>query len=106
MTNVVSLTNDNFLDFITKNKICLVDFYADWCQPCKELVPILNELSEEYIDKAYLAKVNPETANDIFKKYKVMGLPTLIIYVDGEMVKRQSGNLSKEDISKLLESYV
>ena len=86
------LNKENF-EKETKEKI-LVDFYADWCGPCKMLSPILDEIS----DKIKIGKVNVDENNELASKYRVMSIPCLIIFEDGKEIKRSVGLLSKEEL--------
>ncbi|MBQ3142763.1 MAG: thioredoxin [Bacilli bacterium] len=88
---MIKLTDEKFGDFITKGT-WLVDFYADWCGPCKMLAPILEELDGD-ID---ILKVNVDHHPDLAQEFKIMSIPTIIYFKDGNMVKRVTGFQSKE----------
>lgn len=81
--------------------IFLVDFYADWCGPCKMLAPIIEEISQSH-SEAQFYKVNVDEANELALKYRVMSIPTLIVFQDGEPVKTSVGLVSKSEIEELL----
>ncbi len=75
----------------------LVDFWAEWCGPCKMLGPVIEEIGEEQ-DKVKVAKLNIDEGMEIAQKYRVMSIPTLILFENGEEIDRSVGALSKQDI--------
>ena len=88
------LINEDFNEEI-KNGMVLVDFYADWCGPCRMISPIVEELSNE-IDSLKVIKVNVDEREDVAKVYGIMSIPTLILFRDGQMEKKQLGFVPKE----------
>ena len=76
----------------------LVDFWAEWCAPCKMLDPIVDEIAEEYQGKLRIAKIDADANTDVVTRYGVMGMPTLILFKDGEEVERISGFKTKDKI--------
>lgn len=102
---VVSLTSDNFQDNI-KN-LAVVDFYAEWCGPCKMLKPILEQLSDEF-DNIIFGKINVEDAPDLAKEFNVMAVPTIVFISGGKAVETMVGftseNTIKDSIKKLQEA--
>lgn len=88
------LKNEDFNEEI-KNGMVLVDFYADWCGPCRMISPIVEELSNE-IDSLKVIKVNVDEREDVAKVYGIMSIPTLILFRDGQMEKKQLGFVPKE----------
>lgn len=89
---MIKLENDNFGEYVSKG-LWLVDFYADWCGPCKMLAPILEELDGD-ID---ILKVNVDNYPNLASEFKIMSIPTIIYFKDGNIVKRITGFQSKED---------
>ena len=88
------LKNEDFNEEI-KNGLVLVDFYADWCGPCRMISPIVEELSNE-IEGLKVIKINVDEREDVAKIYGIMSIPTLILFRDGQMEKKQLGFVPKE----------
>ena len=89
--NVIHLTSDTFNDTISKDVI-LVDFFADWCGPCKMLAPVIEQLADQYDGKAKIAKLNVDECQDIAMQFGVMSIPTVIIFKNGEQVEEFIGD--------------
>lgn len=90
------LENENFNDLISKG-LYLVDFYAEWCGPCKMLAPVLESITE--ID---IIKVDVDIHNDLAMKYRIMSVPTLMFFKDGNLIKEISGFHSKDELIKII----
>ncbi len=89
-----------FEEEITKEKVVLVDFYADWCGPCKMLAPILEQISEEN-PEIKIVEVNVDEYSDEAKNYNILSIPTLVFMENGKEKKRLVGLVSKEEILEL-----
>ena len=98
--SIIHLENENFNEIIN-NGLVLVDFYAEWCGPCKMLGPVLEEIDSEVTD-AKIIKVNVDEHGDIAQKYGVMSIPTLILFKDGVELKKTIGFIPKEDIVEFI----
>lgn len=83
----------------------LVDFYADWCGPCKMIAPIVAELADEYAGKVKIGKLNVDQESDTAEKYRVMSIPTLMIFKDGKPVDTVVGAVPKKVLQDKLDSY-
>lgn len=83
---VTALDSSNFDEFI-KEWVVLVDFWAEWCGPCKQMLPILDAFAQDMGDKIKVAKVNVDEASDLAARYRVMSIPTLLVLKDGEVVE-------------------
>jgi thioredoxin 1 len=96
----------SFQNIIDSKTPVLVDFYADWCGPCKMLAPILKQVKEEMGDNIKIVKIDVDKNQPLANKYQVRGVPTMLLFKDGKQVWRQSGVLQKNDIVGVVKSYV
>ena len=96
---VVKLNSSNFEDEVLKaDKKVLVDFYADWCGPCKMMSPVVDEIANSYSDKVKVCKINVDEAPDIAVNYGIMSIPTLIFFENGNVVDTIVGLTSKSEL--------
>ena len=102
MSNATELTESNFNDTVA-NGVTLVDFWAEWCGPCRMLTPIIDELVGEYDGKATISKVNVDEASELAQQFGVSSIPTLLVMKDGKEVNRFVGVTSKDNLSKALD---
>ncbi len=101
--NLKYLNDENFDETISKG-VTLVDFYADWCGPCRMIAPIVEELAEEMRDKATIAKLDIENAQKSAQNFQVTSIPTIILFKDGQEVERIVGLKDKAALKSLIES--
>lgn len=99
--HLVYLDDSNFKSTISKG-VTLVDFYADWCGPCRMIAPIVEELSSEFNGKAKIAKLDIEKAQSTTADFQVTSIPTIILFKDGKEVKRIVGLRDKEALKSLI----
>ncbi len=95
-----------FNDIIQSDKPVLVDFFAEWCGPCKEMAPVLKNVKEEIGDIATIIKVDVDKSPEAANKYLVQGVPTFILFKNGKAMWRQSGFLSKQDLLRVINQFV
>jgi len=88
-------TNTSFDGLLESEKLVIVDFWATWCGPCRMLSPLLDEVEEEMADKIVVVKVNVDDADEIAMRYRIMSIPTLIFFKNGQMVDRTVGAMPK-----------
>jgi thioredoxin 1 len=104
---MVILTDQNFESEVLKSKEpVLVDFFAEWCGPCQITGPIIEELAKEYEGKVKIGKINVDENQQVAAKYGIMSIPTIIIFKNGQEIKREVGFVSKEGYAKLLDSLL
>ncbi len=101
----LKLTKDNFASE-TSNGVTLVDFWAEWCGPCRMISPIIDELANEYSGKVKVGKVNVDEEMELAEQFGVSSIPTLVILKDGNEVKRFVGLTQKAVLASALDSYL
>src|SRR5690606_37372962 len=103
--NITLLNETNFSEAVEKNnEPILVDFWAEWCMPCRALAPVIEELATEFQGKVRFAKVNVDEARSIAQQFGIRGIPTLILFQNGKKVNELVGNQPKDKIKSLLTS--
>ena len=91
-------TNTSFDGLLESEKLVIVDFWATWCGPCRMLSPLLDEVEEEMADRIVVVKVNVDDADEIAMRYRIMSIPTLIFFKNGQMVDRTVGAMPKSTL--------
>ena len=99
-------TNNFNSEVVNSDKITVVDFFADWCGPCRKLSPILEEVEQELSDRVKFTKINTDENIESAKEYQVSGLPTLLLFKNGEVVERMVGLMPKSSIITNIEKHV
>lgn len=100
------IVNKEEFESIKNNGILLVDFFADWCGPCKMIAPVLEELSMEYEGEINIVKVNVDKEGDLAGEYGVMSIPNLVLFKDGKVVKQVVGYQPKASIKALIDTVL
>ena len=107
MSNVADIKDENFESEVVNSSIpVVVDFWATWCGPCRKLSPVLDEISQNYEDRVKFVKVNVEENVDTAKKYSISGLPSLLVFKNGEAIERMTGLMPKSTIISNIEKHV
>ena len=103
--NVKTFTDSNF-DQETKSGVVLVDFWAEWCGPCRRLAPTVDALAKEYEGRVTVGKMNVDENMNIPQQYGIRGIPTLILFKGGQEQERIVGAVTREAIARVVEKYV
>ncbi len=106
MSNIKNLNAETFENEISGNVPVLVDFWAEWCAPCKALAPILDEVADELTGKIVVTKVNLDENQDLAMKYSIRSIPTLLLFKNGELLDMQVGLPSKSDLVDWISSKI
>ncbi|HNE50155.1 MAG: thioredoxin [Chitinophagales bacterium] len=103
----VEFTNDNFKEKVLDNNgVALVDFWAEWCGPCRLIGPVVEELSKEFDGKAVIGKLNVDDNREIAAQFGIMSIPTLLLFKNGQLVDKHVGVASKSDLKKKIEAQL
>ena len=101
----VSVTDENFdTEVLKSSKPIVVDFWAEWCGPCKQIAPILDQIAEEYADRVTVAKINIDDNPQTPQNYGVRGIPTLMLFKNGEIEATKVGALTKGQLASFLDT--
>ncbi len=106
MSKPVEITDSNYTEIFASDKPVLVDFWAEWCGPCKMIGPIVEQMASEYEGKAVIGKVDVDANPEISVKYGVRSIPTLIFFKDGKEVDKQIGAASKALLTQKLDQLL
>lgn len=105
--NVLTVTADNFeTEVIKSDKPVLVDFWAEWCGPCRMVGPVIDELANQYNGKIKVGKLNVDDQGELASRFRVMSIPTIMLFKNGEIVEKVVGARSKEDFEKMINKHV
>lgn len=106
MSKPIEITDNNYSEILDSQKPVLVDFWAEWCGPCKLIGPVVEELAREYDGKAVIAKVDVDSNPAVSAKYGIRSIPTLLFFRNGEIVDKQIGAVPKSILAKKLEAQL
>lgn len=101
--NVQQINDAEFDSFVESDQISLVDFWAPWCAPCKAMGPVVEDLADEYAGKVNIAKMNVDENSATPQKFGVRGIPTLILFKNGEIVEQVTGAVGKSQLVDLID---
>jgi len=105
--NIVEFSDQNFDQEVLKSeKVVLVDFWATWCAPCRMIAPAVEAVAEQYADRAKVGKVNVDENMSVTGRYNIRGIPTLLLFKNGQIQEQVVGATTKEAISKLIEKHL
>ena len=106
MSKPVEITDSNFEEIINSDKPVLVDFWAEWCGPCKMIGPLVEELANEFEGKAIIGKVDVDTNPEVSAKFGIRSIPTLLVFKGGEIVDKQVGAVPKSVLIEKIEAQL
>jgi thioredoxin 1 len=103
----VEVTTDNFKEEVLQSEVpVLVDFWAEWCMPCKMIAPILDEMSNEYDGRLKIGKLNVDEQGEIAAEYNIVSIPTLLLFSSGEVVNQQIGAVPRPKIEGMVQDHL
>lgn len=105
--NIIHITDADFEEKVLKSDVpIMVDYWAEWCGPCKAIAPVLEEMADKYQGKLVVAKMDVDENQKIPQKYIVKGIPTLMIFKDGEVIGTKVGQQSKSQLTVFIDSTI
>ena len=106
MSKAIEITDDNFDEIIATDKPVLIDFWAEWCGPCKMIGPVVEELAGDYNGRAVFGKIDVDSNPNISAKYGIRSIPTLLVFKNGEIVDKQVGAVQKNVLAQKLDAQI
>lgn len=107
MSAEVVIGNHNFKEEVLESQVPVIaDFWAEWCVPCKMIGPVLEQLAEEYAGKIKVAKINVDENGEIASQFNIVSIPTLLVFKDGSIVKKQIGAVPRHIIEGMIKDYI
>ncbi|RKX78954.1 MAG: thioredoxin [Spirochaetes bacterium] len=107
MGKEIVVTSQNFEQEVLKSEVpVLVDFWADWCVPCRMVAPILEEIAGEYSDKLKVTKINVDEESELASRYSIISIPTMLLFKNGEVVNQKVGAGSRKEIEAIFKEHL
>jgi thioredoxin 1 len=107
MSSGIAINAANFESEVLKSPVpVLVDFWAEWCQPCRMVGPLLDQLAGEYADRIKICKINVDEENELASRHNVVSIPTMVVYKGGQIVRTQVGAVPKDRITALFSDLI
>jgi thioredoxin 1 len=104
---MLHLNQENFEEEVIKSKVpVVIDFFADWCMPCRMMAPVFEGLEKEYKKKVKFAKINTEEEAELASKFDIRGIPALLVFKSGKEAGRITGFMPKEEMKKKIDSFL
>lgn len=103
---VREITDANFAEVLAEGKPVVVDFWAPWCGPCKMMLPIVEELSNEFAEQVVVGKLNVDENDALCAQYGIMNIPTMLFFKNGELIDRHVGACRKQELQQLIQSLL
>jgi thioredoxin 1 len=105
--NIIHVNNSNFNQTVENSEVpVLVDFWAPWCGPCRAVAPVLDELARKYNPKIKIGKLNVDEEQNLAAKYRVMSIPTLMLFKNGRVIDKMVGLRSSQELERMLEKAI
>ena len=102
----LQITNENYAEVLASGQPVVIDFWAEWCGPCRTIAPIVEELAEEYADRVNIGKCDVDSSDDVVAVYRVRNIPTLVFIKDGQVVDKHVGAISKNDLQAKIDALL
>ena len=102
----IKITNENYEALVNDGKPLVIDFWAEWCGPCRAIAPLVDKFAEEYADKVNIGKCDVDDNDDIVALYRVRNIPTVIFLKGGELVDKHVGAISENDLKAKIEALL